>query len=220
MGRMGISGLPSKAETILEGSRHPGRSRSLAFPAATIWNILLQDPMEICGGSEKLEVERSLESPHPGVITEFPLSNPDGYWIIIRAMTPGPDGNVWFLESRLATLTVGKITNSGVVTLYTLPGVGISWGLVAGPDGNMWMINPLGPTMLRLTTAGVMTSTTAPVGGAFTTIALGPDGNLWMTEIAGSIVRVVINLTTPPNIAATPRHWRCGPTNKPMSASL
>ncbi|HEV3142221.1 MAG TPA: hypothetical protein VGY57_16965, partial [Vicinamibacterales bacterium] len=52
-----------------------------------------------------------------GTITEFALTtknaNPYG-------LTAGPDGNVWFNE--LINNKIGKITPSGGVTEYTIPG--------------------------------------------------------------------------------------------------
>jgi hypothetical protein len=87
-------------------------------------------------------------------------------------MTPGPDGNVWFLD---ATSHAGRITPSGEVTEFDAPpGRKIS----AGPDGNLWWFSqkPEGTpsTIVRMTPAGVVSEFPVPPGAAG---SRGPDVN-------------------------------------------
>src|SRR6266436_741926 len=67
-----------------------------------------------------------------GKVTEFGIptnnSQPAG-------ITLGPDGNLWFTESRADQ--IGKITPNGSITEYPLPS-GVASGIAAGPDGNLW----------------------------------------------------------------------------------
>lgn len=51
-------------------------------------------------------------------------------------VTPGPDGNVWFVETQ----HVGRITPNGAIAEFLLPpGQAVNGGsIVAGSDGNLW----------------------------------------------------------------------------------
>src|SRR6516165_8889765 len=58
------------------------------------------------------------------------------------AITRGPDGNLWFVESGKGW--IGRITPTGVVTEFSQ---GISAGatpnyITSGPDGNLWFTEP------------------------------------------------------------------------------
>jgi virginiamycin B lyase len=61
------------------------------------------------------------------------------------AITPGPDGALWFTES--AADTIGRITVDGKITEYVLPSYKKTHanpqGIVAGPDGRIWFAQPL-----------------------------------------------------------------------------
>lgn len=99
----------------------------------------------------------------------------------------GPDGNVW--------LTVGggndvaKVTPSGQVEEFDLPGISGTNGIAAGPDGNLWV-----PTINAVTRF----APGDPVGSAQTftvnlinndgQIVTGPDGLLWVAS-QNSVVR-------------------------------
>lgn len=115
-----------------------------------------------------------------------------------RALTSGPDGNVWYSGYG----RVGRVTPSGsvvefdvgppaVTTVHPFP---IPIGAItSGPDGNLWYTESGRNEIGRLTTSGVLTRfqipssvvlpfqppTSSPQG-----IAVGPDGALWFTEMA------------------------------------
>lgn len=60
---------------------------------------------------------------------------PDGDWCI--GIAKGSDGNIWFAETGVGA--VGRITPSGVVTEWGIPGNGTTAvGLANGPDGDLW----------------------------------------------------------------------------------
>jgi len=122
-----------------------------------------------------------------GVITEFPLSPPDGP----LGITTGPDGALWFSDQ---TGSIGRITTAGVITEFPLPPNPPTYlnkgprGITTGPDGAVWFTECT-PTHIgfcvnsnigRITTAGVITE--FPIGNVSSGITTGPDGALWFTE--------------------------------------
>src|SRR5581483_11856976 len=96
---------------------------------------------------------------------EFPLPSPFSF---PRAITAGPDGNVWFVEQN--TGRIGRITPAGVIPEFTLPPPPADpltpRDITAGPDGNLWFTEG-GPEEIpghvgegvigRITPAGVIT---------------------------------------------------------------
>jgi streptogramin lyase len=110
-----------------------------------------------------------------------------------RAITAGPDGNLWFTERDGR---VGRITASGVITEFSAgitPGRRLR-GIAAGPDGNVWFTehHDGGDGIGRITPEGVVTEFTAGItpGASPSEIAAGPDGNLWFTMDADRIGRI------------------------------
>ncbi|MBV9972982.1 MAG: hypothetical protein JO135_06575 [Candidatus Eremiobacteraeota bacterium] len=64
-------------------------------------------------------------------MTEF-FAQGIGIW----GITPGPDGDLWFI---LGTDQIGQSTPSGNVTLYPTGAHGAQpQSIVMGPDGNLW----------------------------------------------------------------------------------
>jgi streptogramin lyase len=101
-----------------------------------------------------------------------------------RALTAGPDGNIWFVAGRPAA--VGRISPSGVVT--TFPLAGEPSAITLGPGGDLWITEPEAARVARVTVAGEVTGFPLPEGSQPTSIVLGPDGNLWFSD--GSQPRV------------------------------
>jgi uncharacterized protein (TIGR03437 family) len=118
-----------------------------------------------------------------GVITEYTLPDPNS---IPSAITAGPDGALWFIES--GNSKIGRITTSGAVTEIPLPASVVpygAYGIAAGPDGALWFTEYYGGNgIVRLTTAGVFTvyqiSTTVNAGSLG--ITAGPDGAMWFAD--------------------------------------
>jgi virginiamycin B lyase len=104
-----------------------------------------------------------------GTVTLFSI--PGAY-----ALTSGPDGNVWFGNSR-----IGRITPSGVITEFVPPTASWVRDITAGPDGNIWYTQPNANKVCRITPSGVVTEFHVS-GGTPYGIASGPDGNVWFTE--------------------------------------
>ncbi len=86
------------------------------------------------------------------MITEFPLpaERRDPRLILL-----GPDGNLWFDETRSEPLALvisglGRITPQGVITEFPLPLFGGSLAAIAaGPDGALWFTEELGNAIGR-----------------------------------------------------------------------
>jgi len=70
---------------------------------------------------------------HNGTITEFPLPESDSHPF---AITAGPDGNMWFSETRPDGAFLATITSDGTITEN--PVRGTSFGMTSGPDGAIW----------------------------------------------------------------------------------
>ncbi len=116
-------------------------------------------------------------------------------------ITVGSDGNLWFtLDGTDTTSEIGRITPSGVITEFNLPGPGnkdylYMSGISAGPDGNLWFTyqdlttnaNAIG----RITTSGVVSLFPTPTANSGPTdITSGSDGAMWFTEAVGQVGRI------------------------------
>jgi virginiamycin B lyase len=128
-----------------------------------------------------------------GNIQRFPLQ---GIPSETNAIVEGPDGAIWFAED--GTATIGRISNSGAVTLYgglryEKKYADLPHGVAVGSDGNLWWTalesGVIWATDLhgRIVHAyAIPTNLSQPWG-----IVAGPDGALWFTEYgAGKIGRV------------------------------
>lgn len=186
-----------------------------------------------------------------GRFTSFPLPQAMGR-AMIEGITRGPDGALWFTVARYneagepADGVIGRITTSGVVTLFPLPheeptppppleidgasvapaidhAAQIPEGIVAGPDGDLWADGGAN-NLWRITPSGEITAlhTLAPYSWP-DGITLGPDGDLWVTEAA---YRVDNNAYLPPERFArvTPTggvvEWALPPASAPFSDRL
>lgn len=108
-------------------------------------------------------------------------------------ITIGPDGNLWFTELGIQSLTgcqIGRITTGGSpsITEFTLP-----FGQPA-PDGDLcldltsaggaiWFAEANTGAIGRVTTGGVVTEYGIPGSGTTAVyVTAGPDGNLWFGD--------------------------------------
>jgi hypothetical protein len=91
-----------------------------------------------------------------GRISEFPIptlgSGP-------RAITAGPDGNLWFTE--VLASEIGRITPSGTISEFRIPGgEARPRGITAGVGGKLWFTegfpNKIGQVQVRLLPAAIM----------------------------------------------------------------
>jgi streptogramin lyase len=100
------------------------------------------------------------------------------------SLTPGPDGNVWFVD----TGAIGRITPSGEITEFTTglnPG-SMPHAIVPGDDRNLWFTD-LGTTKAigKITPAGTITETTTGLnpGAAPYEMTAGANGTLWFLDV-------------------------------------
>ncbi len=105
----------------------------------------------------------------------------------VRAMTTGPDGNIWFAQSD----AIGTIRPDNTILLYPIiaPIPGCAPGscsrnisaIATGSDGALWVTE--NGAVAQLTTGGVFSE--FPVLAARTApsaISPGPDGNIWFLD--------------------------------------
>jgi len=131
---------------------------------------------------------------------EFPLP---GGASTIEALVLGPDGNIWFTVGNPAA--IGRITTSGVVTLFMTPTPNsLPFGIADGPDGRLWFVeengNAIGSIPTSATSGADITeySLGAKYVGALY-IAAGSDSRMWFTEFsANKLGAITTNFTPPP----------------------
>jgi virginiamycin B lyase len=155
----------------------------------------------------------------PGHVVEYgtlPSSNSSPHGIAYNSV----DGNMWFTE--LAG-RIGKITPSGLISEYPIPGGGVAFDIAQSPNGAMWItFHTAGQDFVgQVTTAGVFTLYPVVTPSSASTvdpfsIAAGSDGNMWITLAAANKVASVtpggiITYYTIPLAGAYPNDIAPGP---------
>jgi virginiamycin B lyase len=106
--------------------------------------------------------------------------------VVPTYITDGPDGALWFTDLGNSTDrgSIGRITTSGKVTIFSGGGINEPAGITVGPDGALWFTNSAGNSIGRITTSGEITHYTVP--GVINPLGItkGPDGDLWFTGVA------------------------------------
>jgi len=130
-----------------------------------------------------------------GDVTEFPL--PAG--TTPTDIAAGPDGALWFADYPGG---VGRMTTTGDVTTFAVPGEGVA-GIVWGADGNLW-IDEAGSDshVVRMTPAGDMTrfDMAIPSRDLGRGVAAA-DGNVWfMEQTNGRVAKVEVAPKTVPDL--------------------
>jgi streptogramin lyase len=93
----------------------------------------------------------------------------------------GPDKNLWFTE--YGGQKIGRVTTSGVITEFPIPGALQLVGIAAGPDGNIWFTDQLTGKIGHISTSGTNLKQLALPAGSFPQgITAGPDKNLWFVD--------------------------------------
>ena len=93
------------------------------------------------------------------------------------------DGALWF--TNFHNNSIGQITTTGTVTIYTDPEIDEPLGITSGPDGALWFANYGGNGSIgRITTTGTVTTYTSPGISNPREITVGPDGALWFTNVS------------------------------------
>jgi virginiamycin B lyase len=135
---------------------------------------------------------------HPYEITEFPLPQPSR---VPNYLTSGPDGAIWFTEGSPSNYAIGRISPSGSITEFAVPGDTEPYGIALGPDGNLWFTEYITSGIARMTTTGSITSFPIPTDdcppyGCFPIgITAGPDGNMWFVENVPFDGRIIGRIT-------------------------
>lgn len=138
------------------------------------------------------------------------------------AITPGPDGNLWFAEGTSNSgffggrnTAVGRITPTGEMTVFgeAEPSPS-SQAVVSGPDGNLWFTEKA--AIGKITPSGAVSSFSMPNGLEPSGITNGPDGNLWFAVAESSqIGRITttgqVTIFTGPGNGCIPRELAPGP---------
>ena len=116
-----------------------------------------------------------------GAYSAFPVADVPGDKNGIAA---GADGALWFSQ----TDRIGRITTSGDVRSYDLPGTAKPGRIVAGPDSALWFIETNRGAIGRITTKGDVSEVGLPGTRPAGDIVAGPDGALWVAR--GDIFRI------------------------------
>ncbi len=97
-------------------------------------------------------------------------------------LTVGPDNNLWFTASyeqgKTTNGLIGRITTTGAITLFPLPGHAIPVGIVTGPDKHVWFAD--GNTIGRMAQDG--SATYIPITGSTNFVAFDGTGKLWFFD--------------------------------------
>jgi virginiamycin B lyase len=155
--------------------------------------------------------------PSTGAITEFPVSVPASSTsgeptnMQVRDIVAGPDGALWFDVQQVASAKVmptgyvGRVTTSGVITLFAVPNGDQPIGIQAGADGNLWSritisdaaatacdgLPGYSPTskVVRVTPGGDVTELDES-SSAFAGYIVGPDASRWWMTSKGMLRRI------------------------------
>ena len=164
-----------------------------------------------------------------GSVNQIPVSGtpaveyqlPSHEEISSRALVMGPEGNIWFTAGGNIKV-LGKITPSGKVTEYSLPGEKHEVeGITVGPEGNMWFTmvgwEGSGNYIGKITSAGVIFRVSvARSRREADEITAGPNGEqaLWFTDgfhgrigkitTAGTVTEYQLSGAAPGGIVAGP----------------
>jgi streptogramin lyase len=114
----------------------------------------------------------------------------------ITGLTTAPDRTLWVglstaSETDQLTHEIAKVTASGEVTAFALPGpVAPTGGLVAGADGNLW-VAATDTSIGRITPNGHFLEFPVVIKNPpLVELTPGPDGNIWFIDYAGGVGKI------------------------------
>ena len=116
-----------------------------------------------------------------------------------RLLVAGSDGAVWFTDAD-TTKKIGRITTSGSITEYTIPGSSVSnpSGLTLGPDAAIWFpyTDSVGAKIGRLVVTPDFSnySLSSSYSGRAAPVVAG--GSFWYLEASGGVTAYIGNVTT------------------------
>jgi virginiamycin B lyase len=112
-----------------------------------------------------------------GQFSSFPLPADVG---APKALTVGPEGNLWFATSKPAA---GFITPAGQITTFPLKSGSLPTSIAFGAEGDLWFAEPDVARIGRVDRAGRKeTDFTLPGKARPNSIALGADGAIWFSD--------------------------------------
>jgi virginiamycin B lyase len=119
-----------------------------------------------------------------------------------EALAVGAEGDLWFAgvhHGAGAANVVGRISSSGAVHQYAIPGSGTALGiggLALGPEGDMWFTEPAANAIGRVAPTGNPEAFTVPTAESRPSGIVTAEGLIWVTlEGVGRLVRLDTNGT-------------------------
>jgi streptogramin lyase len=107
--------------------------------------------------------------------------------VVPWGITAGPDGNVWFTESR--GNAIGRISPTGVIRSYPLPTPrSAPRGITLGSDGNLWFAEPGSLHIGRISPDGQIKEFPVPAAAPPCDIARSRDGTVWFTGCSRDVI--------------------------------
>lgn len=125
-----------------------------------------------------------------GVITQIPVG------VVVRDITVGPDGNLWFTSDN----AIGTLSPSGTgLRLFPVPALVAPDQITAGPHGTLWFTDSNPETangreageLGTITTAGAVTMFSQGITGLATFGIAATPTQVWFTEGASDRLGVV-----------------------------
>lgn len=196
--------VPAPPTPTQANGRRPRRRRWLIALITTLGVIALGAGGVFFWLQQQQQCVKAPDPTRSGAISEY--CPPERYGPLSGAMTSGPDGNLWYVDSQ------GKIARftlpSGAITEFaapTAPNQVAYGGMVRGADGNIWYVANY--TLGRVSMTGASTEFALPKNlGLSGGIAAGPDGTLWLTMGANNPDQkgALLKVTPPKDGATTP----------------
>lgn len=131
----------------------------------------------------RITLRGAVAPPHPNKITMF--DTPTAFALPWSIAWNAHSSYVWFTERGIGK--IGRISPSGAITEFTVPGA-VSLGSIAlGADGTPWFTDDV--KIAHMSATGAVTEYslgTTSYGGSPRELSLGPDGNIWFIRSAGA----------------------------------
>ncbi|HYW71477.1 MAG TPA: Calx-beta domain-containing protein [Pyrinomonadaceae bacterium] len=176
----------------------------MAIAAIAYW-------IHFSGGTSTLAQAGANQGAEPQAltITEFPLPNQNPVPVPYGVTRYGVDHSLWFVEKLAGK--IGRITTSGAITEYALPGAAASCqpgSLIQAGDDNLWFTETAANKIARIKPASVVSTGTIIAGTNFDeydvpTANSQPTGmtrgtfGIWFTEANTSKLGLIQNLSSP-----------------------